>query len=763
MDYDFSRLNDREFEALGAAIIENILNVKVEIFKPGKDLGVDGRFWLGDNKEGIIQCKHYSGTPYSTLLSKLRSEEVEKVKKLKPSRYIFITSQKLSRKNKIELEELFHPFILRQDDIYGYEDLNAFLLKKENQHVVEQNLKLWITSAAVLDIIYNNAIRGRSESLIRDLQEKAYKYVITQNHSKALQILEENNVVILTGEPGIGKTTLADNIALYYTAQNYEFCDIEENISEAENIFRESEEKKIIFYCDDFLGSIYYDAVNNKRDSHIVKFINRVRKDNSKKFILTSRTSILNKAFSLSHIFQNHDVRDNEFLLKVENLTTVDKAKILYNHIYHSNLHSEYIDKVYENKRYREIIRHRNFNPRIIDFITDSKRVGEVTPNKYWEYVIKSLDEPQYIWADYFQTQTDDCVRALTYLTVFNNGKISEKTLRRAYNTFLNIHPINFGDHSDKNFDSIRRLASRSLLNRVQVAENNFEYILFNPSIADFVLSTYSSDNELIINILKSLETESSLEFFRTISRNRLIKENSEIIHETLCEYFIQKKINEKDWDFLISLTYHDFLNDKRSGKINQFLNALATADSPSGNLLYELLAILEYFNDIDILTDINDYSFLNGFINDDLDEDSLKLLLNFIDRFNIKDEDIIYNANYQLKAMVENFAKNDLYIDFQNHIQQYFSPDGEIETEIDISAIESEVTTSLESYLSDFNQSPLESVEFDIYEIVTNLDIDSKASDFIESYEPYDGHGTGSSYNTSDPYNDNIDYIFER
>ena len=48
----------------------------------------------------------------------------------------------------------------------------------------------------------------------------------------------------MTGEPGIGKTTLADNLALYYTAKGYEFCDIEESISEAESIFREKRKKE---------------------------------------------------------------------------------------------------------------------------------------------------------------------------------------------------------------------------------------------------------------------------------------------------------------------------------------------------------------------------------------------------------------------------------------------------------------------------------------------------------------------------------------
>lgn len=640
MDYNFAKLNDREFEALGASIVEKILNTNVETFKAGKDEGVDGRFWIGKNKEGIIQCKHYIETPYNKLISKLKSEELEKVKKLKPEKYIFITSQKLSRANKTEIKKIFDPFIVKEDDIFGYEDLNKFLLKKENQDVVEQNLKLWITSATVLDLIFNNAIKGRSESTIRELEENALKYAVTENHKKGFKILEENNVIILTGEPGIGKTTLADNLALYYTAKGYEFCDIEENISEAENIFREKEKKKILFYCDDFLGSNLYDAINNKRDSHIVKFINRVRRDNSKKFILTSRTSILNKAYSLSHKFQNDKIRNNEFLLRIENLTSLDKAQILYNHIYHSNLNKEYLDQIYEGKRYKDIIKHRNFNPRIIEFITDNIRVGNITPANYWEYIKKSLDVPEDIWSEYFQNQTDDCVRALTFLTVYNNGKISEEELRLSYSKFLKIHIINLGDSSDKSFEAVRKLVTKSLLNRNQVKENHFEYSLFNPSITDFVLSAYSDESDLISNLLKALENETSLQYFNNISFNKKInKKCSSLIQENLFDYFFDQKLEEEDWDFLILLSFHDFSNKKITKKIEKLIRSLIVAIHPEGQRLLELLMIV---NDFEPKIEIEDYEFLSGFINDDIDINTLKYLSDFIDEFNITDSYIL-------------------------------------------------------------------------------------------------------------------------
>lgn len=758
MEYDLSRLNDREFEALGASVIGKVLSKRIETFKAGKDGGVDGRFWIGKKKEGIIQCKHYVETPYKSLISKLKSEELEKVKKLNPEKYIFITSKKLSRLNKQEIKEIFQPFIKRDDDIFGKEDLNDFLTRKENQDIVEQNIKLWITSTSVLDLIHNNAIKGRSESTIREIEENSYKYAFTENHKKGLRILEENNVIILTGEPGIGKTTLADNLALYYTAKGYEFCDIEENISEAESLLREKEKKKILFYCDDFLGSNLYDAINNKRDSHIVKFINRVCKDKSKKFILTSRTNILNKAYSLSHRFQNGNIRNNEFLLRVENLTKIDKAQILYNHIYHSNLNKEYLDEIYEDKRYKDIINHPNYNPRIIEFVTDNIRVGSTLPKEYWPYIKKKLEHPEDIWADYFQNQTDDCVRALVFLTVFNKGKISEEDLRRSYNIFLKIHTVNLGDSSDKSFEAIRKLATKSLLNRNQIEENTYEYVLFNPSITDFIHSSYSNESELISNILKSLETETSLRNLITISLYRKInKQCSKEIQENLFDYFFEDKMKKEDWDYLTLLSYLDFFNEDLNKQIELFLNTIVKSDNPRGTDLSELLAIL---TDFEPEIEIENYAFLYNFIEDSLDEDTLMDLLNFIDAFNINDVNILSQVENLIELYLEDIIQNnDLEIDFGSHINQHSYPD----FDLDKNGVESDISTTLDSFLENFNKNVLEKIEFSTSNIISSLDIDDMAITYLENQDyEYDGEMVGSfNYGTS--YEDDIDAIFER
>jgi len=762
MEYDFSKLNDREFETLAASVIEKEVQKKVEIFKSGKDGGVDGRFWIGETKEGIIQCKHFLETPYPQLISKLKTEESDKVKKLNPSRYIFVTSKKLSRINKQEIKQIFQPYIHTEQDVWGIEDLNAFLSKKENQDIVERNYKLWVTSTSVLDFLYNNAIKGRSQFTIEEIKDKTHKYVVTLNHDKGLRMLEENNVVILTGEPGIGKTTLADNLAVHYIAKGFEFCDIEENISEAENLFRENEKKKILFYCDDFLGSNMYDAINNKKDSHIIKFINRIRKDKSKKFILTSRTNILNKAYSLSHIFQNLRIRDNEFLLKIENLSSVDKAKILYNHIYHSNLPEKFIDIIYHEKRYKEIIKHRNFNPRIIEFITDSSLIGKLKPENYWTYINRSLNKPEIIWADYFQNQTDDCVRALTYLTVFNNGKISEDNLRNSYNLFLKIHTVNLGDYSDKSFEAVRKLATRSLLNRNQIEENKYEYVLFNPSIADFVLNSYSNEIDLMCNILKSLDSEVSIDYLRTSLRSGKINKSYEsTILRNLFDYFLERKLEEQDWDFLIALSYIDFFNTNINNKIELFLNTLINAENASGNRLWELLMIL---SDFEPEIKFRNFKFLYDFIEDVEDEDTLKKLFAFVDQYNIEDEYILIQIDVLLKQYLKGIAdSNDLDIDYSKHVTYHYHLDGYPDHDIDLNGIESNISESLDSYMDGFNINVLDRISFDTSSIVSSIDIDGKITRYLENYEPdYDRDSHGSYY-TDRSGEDDIDAIFER
>lgn len=171
---------------------------------------MDGRFFSSEGDEVIIQCKHWLKSGLTALIRSIESTEAEKVKKLNPKRYIFVTSLELSRANKIKIKNLLSPYILSESDVFGNEDLNDILSK--NIEVERKHYKLWISSTNVLATILNSAIIGRSKHKLEEIVEESNRYVVTQSHNQAMDKLEKIHSVIITGSPGVGKTSLADQL-----------------------------------------------------------------------------------------------------------------------------------------------------------------------------------------------------------------------------------------------------------------------------------------------------------------------------------------------------------------------------------------------------------------------------------------------------------------------------------------------------------------------------------------------------------------------
>lgn len=377
-DYDFKQLNDKEFEILCSDLLGEVEGRRFERFKAGKDAGVDGRFFADKGKEVILQCKHWCNTPLKQLVHTLSTVEKPKIDKLKPNRYLLIVSNPLSRADKKTIHRALVPYVVSESDIYGKEDLNDLL--KSKPHIERRHYKLWLHSSSVLEHIFNNAIIGRSMFSLEEIIRTSARYVVTANHQAALKILDKLGVVIITGAPGIGKTTLADHLCLHYTAQGFAYLKIAEDIREAESAF--DPESRQVFYFDDFLGRNYLEALKGHEGSHISQFIRRIVTNKNKRFVLTSRSTILNQGKQLIDSFDHNNIQQNEYELRIQSLTDMDKAQILYNHIWHSELNNDFIEQLYLQRRYRNIIKHKNFNPRLINYITDASRLDSCSPTQ---------------------------------------------------------------------------------------------------------------------------------------------------------------------------------------------------------------------------------------------------------------------------------------------------------------------------------------------------------------------------------------------
>ncbi|WP_122255684.1 nSTAND3 domain-containing NTPase [Pseudomonas syringae] len=517
-DYDFSRLNDKEFEVFCADLLSAREGVRFERFKPGRDAGVDGRFFRSEGDEWILQCKHWISTPLEKLVKSIADSESLKVQKLSPSRYVLALSHSLSRNDKIILMQKLSPFVLSPADILGREDLSDILAKHPD--IERRHYKLWIASSSVLAYMLNKPIHDRSQFELSEIIEASKLYVTTANHNQAIAKLESTSVVIITGPAGIGKTTLAGQLILQYVADGFELSVISDDIKEAESVF--NPDSKQIFYFDDFLGRNYLEALSGHEGAQIVGFIRRIVKTSQKRFVLTSRTTILNQGKILNDVFDNSNLNRNEFEITIGSLERIDKARILYNHIWHSEIDADYVEQLYSHKRYQTIIDHKNFNPRLIRFITDAQRLEDVPSESYWPHISGLLDDPSQVWDNPFQAQLDDCGRGLILLVAMNGRMITEAELSEAFARYLE-NPGASSLTGKKDFLLNLRHLSGSMLTRLVVGENQAFVRLFNPSLGDFVLNRYASNPPVLRQCFGSLKTQSSLKTLKDMMVNKII------------------------------------------------------------------------------------------------------------------------------------------------------------------------------------------------------------------------------------------------
>ncbi|MES3020281.1 MAG: restriction endonuclease [Pseudomonadota bacterium] len=545
-DYDFKTLNDKEFEILCADLLSKICGQKFERFKPGRDLGVDGRFFSSSGREVVLQCKHWARTPTAQLIRELGLTEKAKLDRINPERCLLAVSNNLSRVDKKNIAKALNPHIKKESDIFGCEDLNDAL--KKNPDVERNHYKLWIHSTGVISNIVNRSIHGRSQDYLLDIQERSPRYAVTSNHIYALRKVNQLHVIIVTGEPGIGKTTLADQLCLYYVAQGFGIVKINDDIAEAESVF--DEDTRQVFYFDDFLGRNYLEALRGHEGSKITNFIRRVARNKNKIFILTSRSTILNQGKVLMDIFHHENIERNEFEMRICSLSNLDKAMILYNHIWHSTLPPQFIDEIYKDQRYLLIIKHKNFNPRIISYIADASRLEEMPADEYWSYVEKSLASPEKIWENPFIAQQDDFSRALIVLTVFNGQSILEKDLLTAYGNYISF-PLNQSMKGRRDFFANIKTLTGSFLNRFVGIGREVHLDLFNPSIGDYIFTRFSSDREALSCCFLSLKTSASLLTFASlIDNNRISKADAREIALSLTISIIDKDFKDHSFAY---------------------------------------------------------------------------------------------------------------------------------------------------------------------------------------------------------------------
>ncbi|MFC5094753.1 hypothetical protein [Amycolatopsis plumensis] len=266
----------------------------------------------------------------------------------------------------------------------------------------------------------------RKESLVRsadlraDIEKCALTFVPTPAFAEAERRLAEQDVCIVTGGPGVGKTTIAKMLAAKYGFQGYELVAVSPDVDEINAAWRDDVPQ--FFYYDDFLGrSTFGDKLKKNEDSRLLQIIERVRRTPGKRLVLTTRDYLFRQAERMYGTLQDAVLSPILYFVNPAGFDADLAAQLLYSIVHHSAIPAAEKRRFGERGTWTRLVYSENFNPRLAERTLGLSGFFGTPTEQVAEQMLANFEEPERVWEEVVEGELDDaCLHVLEVLSVLD-------------------------------------------------------------------------------------------------------------------------------------------------------------------------------------------------------------------------------------------------------------------------------------------------------------------------------------------------------
>ena len=501
VNFALHTLGWKAFQDLCAQICAETLGRTVSIYREAQDGGQDAVFLLPAGKgirEATVQCKFSGKSELRLKLSDITSE-LSNVKELvdqgRAHTYYFITSMGVDAPIAAEIRDNLRKLGVQEPHVEGREWITAQIKSSSRLRALVPR----VYGLGDLSAIVDERSAAQTRALLDHLLPGLRVYVPTSAHRTAVRTLADHKLVLLIGQPAIGKSMLAAILAtMAIDTEDLECfkCEGPLNLHQHWN----PHESKRLFWIDDAFGSnqLRYDYIDAWTD-FMPKIKAAMEKGNH--FILTSRTHIWNEA-SLKLGTRNHPLLETKkSVVNVGNLAPEERQQILYNHLKEGKQSTQWKQRI--KPHLSELSDNLNLLPEI------ARRLGDPTLttgiSQLPDDLIRFVHEPQeYLKKTIYElTQSQQAAMTLVFLArsrlpVHDIASEDCKLVADRYGT--TVAAIS---------QSLQQLDQSFVIKREESGQHCWAF--FHPTFADAISSILSARPDLVDLYLGGAKIETLL------------------------------------------------------------------------------------------------------------------------------------------------------------------------------------------------------------------------------------------------------------